>query len=227
MNNSTIEVLEFPKTLAFISRYAVTELGKRRVLALLPFGNIDNAITEGSMVTEAKNLLIETEAPPFEELPDILEDISMSRVDGAVLSSKKLLAILRLAVCSRTVYQYVKQTSSLAPQIAESTQNLFVDKLFERHFSTVFDESGEVRDNASRDLQRIRSDIKEKNIELRKMVAKISKNLAEQDLLREEFLTLRDGRVVLPVTHRTNVFSFFYSKGVGFGKQPCENIFYG
>ncbi len=214
MNNSTIEVLEFPKTLAFISRYAVTELGKRRVLALLPFGNIDNAITEGSMVTEAKNLLIETEAPPFEELPDILEDISMSRVDGAVLSSKKLLAILRLAVCSRTVYQYVKQTSSLAPQIAESTQNLFVDKLFERHFSTVFDESGEVRDNASRDLQRIRSDIKEKNIELRKMVAKISKNLAEQDLLREEFLTLRDGRVVLPVKveHKRHIRGFIHSE---------------
>lgn len=214
INKSAIDVLEFSKTLSFISRYAVTELGKKQITALLPFANSTLAMHEGALVTEAKKILIESDQPPFEELPDITDDIAMSRIDGAVLSAKKLLAVLRLATCSRLMYQYLKQKSELAPMLIENVNTLFVDKMFERHFSLVFDESGEIRDNASKDLQRIRADIKDKNLELRRMVTRISKNLAEQDLLREEFLTLRDGRVVLPikVEHKRHIRGFIHSE---------------
>ncbi len=211
---SSAEILEFEKVLSFAAKYAITVPGRNKVLALVPFQNIEMALYEGGLVTEAKELIIQTELPPMDQIPDLYQDISMSKVDGASLSGKKLLSILHLAQCSRLLYQYIKSNSLIAPQIADTINDLFVDKILEKNISDILDDSGEVRDSASRELRSIRAEVKDKNFELRRMVERISKNLSGMDILREEFLTLRDGRVVLPVKveHKRQIRGFIHSE---------------
>ena len=198
-DKSATSILEFSKVLGFISKYSCTDLGKKLVETLEPFKKNSEVEYQGTLVSEAKNILIEKEPPPFISLPDLRDDISLSKIDGAVLSAKKLLEILNLAASSRNLFQFLHATDINAKNIVEYCTTLFVDKVFEKNISSIFDESGNIKDSASRELKRIRDDIKDKNIDLQKIVNKISKNLADQDILREEFLTLRDGRVVLPI----------------------------
>ncbi len=211
---SAAEILEFEKILTFIARFAVTESGHKKVLSLISFENIEQALYEGELVTEAKELIIQTELPPIDQLPDLSKDLSISKIDGASLSGKILLSILHLAQCSRILFQFLKSNDGIAPKIANIIHDLLVDKVFEKSIADILDEKGEVRDSASRELRSIRTEIKEKNFELRRMVDRISKKLVGMDILREEFLTSRDGRVVLPVKaeHKRQIRGFIHSE---------------
>ena len=56
-----------------------------------------------------------------------------------------------------------------------------------------------MRDNASRDLARIRRDIIDRSAALRQRLQRILRKVSEEELLTDDFVTLREGRLVLPV----------------------------
>ena len=91
---------------------------------------------------------------------------------------------------------------------------MFVDKVFEHHIQKVINENGEVKENASSKLSEIRSEIRRKNDELIKAVNRLIKNYSEQDFIREDYLTLRDGRIVVPVKseHKRHIKGFIHSE---------------
>ncbi len=206
--------LEFQKTLQFIARYSATEKGKTRVYELRPLANINLVRIEGSYVNEAKEILISQDSPPFEYLPDLDTALSQSRIEGAVLDSKKILEILRLAVISRNLFQFLKNHSDTAPGLYKVSETLFVDKLFEHHISKIINENGDVKDNASPKLAGIKKEINGKRDELVRSVNRLVKSLAENDIVREDYLTLRDGRIVIPVKaeHKRHIKGFIHSE---------------
>ncbi len=66
IDNNTLEKLEFPKTLIYISHYTITEPGKSRILSLEPSTDISIVLQQGKLINEAKNILTENFPPPFE-----------------------------------------------------------------------------------------------------------------------------------------------------------------
>ncbi len=206
--------LEFQKVLQFVAKYSTTEKGKLKVSELKPLANINLIRIEGDYVNEAKEILISRNAPPFEYIPDLDNSLSQSRIEGAVLDSKKILEILRLAEVSRNLFQFLKNHSDIAPDLHKLSGTLFVDKLFEHHISKIINENGEVKDNASPKLAGIKKDINSKRDELVRSVNRLVKSLAENDIVREDYLTLRDGRIVIPVKaeHKRHIKGFIHSE---------------
>jgi len=193
------EKLEFQKVLAQVAKYCYTQRGKDLVFALEPLATQTAILYEGTCVSEAKELINERGYPPISSLTDIIKDLHLTKVDGAVLTAKAVFNIVELAICSANLKQYLKTNREVAPVVSELGNFLFEDKLFERYISTIFDSSGEIKDSASKTLQSIRKDIREKSEELRRYVTRIVKDLTEKDITRENYLTLRDGRLVVPV----------------------------
>ena len=193
------EKLEFHKVLTQITKYCYTQRGKEIVNALEPMSVETTILYEGKSVSEAKDLINERGYPPISALNDILKDLHLTKVDGAVLTSKAVFNIFELTICSTNLKQYLKNNRDIAPVVGELGNFLFEDKLFERYISTIFDPSGEIKDTASKTLQSIRREIREKSEELRRYVSRIVKDLTEKDITRENYLTLRDGRLVVPV----------------------------
>jgi len=211
---SIIDKLEYQKVLQYISRYGLTEKGKNLLLTFSPMDNLGEIKSEGELVNEAKEILIKNIPPPIEYLSDLNETISMGNIDGAVIDSKKILEILKLEVISRNLVHYLKQNSETAPVLSELNQHLFSDKLFEHYIQKIINENGEVRDNASPKLADIRKEIRVRNDELVKSVNRIIKSLTDKDIVREEYLTLRDGRIVIPVKaeHKRHIRGFIHSE---------------
>ncbi len=211
---NSLEKLEYYKVLNYISKYCSTQTGKEAVLSRLPFNDVSSAIEEGKNIEQAKECLIRNNFPPFEFVPDLYEALSQSNIEGSVLSSRKILEILSLAVVSRGLFQYLKNNSLTAPDLFSLSKDLFVDKLFEYQITKVLDENGEVRENASSKLSEIRKEIRSKSEDLVRSVDKIVKSFKEQDITREDYMTLRDGRIVIPVKaeHKRHIRGFIHSE---------------
>lgn len=191
--------LEFNKILSHISKFCYTSGGKEHVNSLFPLKTKTEILLEGNYVTEARDLINEVGYPPIAGLNDPLKDIHLSKIEGAVLTARSVFNIFELAICSAQLKSYLVNNRTLAPELSDFATFLFEDKLFERYISTIFDSSGEVKDTASKTLQSIRKEIRERSEELRRFVSKIAKDLTDKDLSRDNYLTLRDGRLVVPV----------------------------
>ncbi|MBI2417738.1 MAG: endonuclease MutS2 [Ignavibacteriales bacterium] len=209
-----LEKLEFNKVLKAVAKYCITAIGKQNVYDIVPFGRNGLAFKEGNLTNQAKDALINTDIPPFENMEDLNEPLSTSRIEGASLSAKSIIQIYQLAVCSRNTISFLKRNAETAPDLAEYTERLFLDKVFEMHITRVFNEAGEIKDSASKELAAIRADVREKSNQLQKLIRRIAKELSDEDLLREDYLTLRDGRMVVPirVEHKRHLKGFIHSE---------------
>jgi DNA mismatch repair protein MutS2 len=214
IDNSTLDKLEYPKILTYISHYAITEPGKSKILSLQPSSDIKSVLQHGNLVNEAKNILIENSAPPFEYISNLSEELAKSKIEGTVLRSNKILDILKLAAISRFLFNFIKENTEIAPLLKQLSNSLFVDKLFEHHIQKVIDENGEIKENASKDLKEIRKSVREKKSDLVRSINKIMKDLNEQKMVMDDYLTLRDGRMVIPIKaeHKRHLKGFIHSE---------------
>jgi len=214
IESSILEKLEFLKVLQYISKYCTTENGKKNILSSVPYDELPRVIAEGNLVSGAKEILIKNSHPPIEYIPDLTETISKSNIEGALIESKKILEILRLAVISRNLAAFLKSNNEIAPELAKLSAGLFSDKLFEHAIKKIINENGDVNDNASVKLSEIRKEIRQTNDELIRSVNMIIKSLNEKDIVREDYVTLRDGRIVVPVKaeHKRHIRGFIHSE---------------
>ena len=154
ISNIVLEKLEFYKVLNFISRYVITEKGKELVKNSKPFHQVFDAIQEGNRVTEAKEILIKAGSPPIEYLPDLTNDILLSKIEGTVLSSKKILQIYQLAVVSRLLFQFLNTNRTKDANLFHLASALIVNKVLEHTITQVINDNGEIKDSASKNLDR-------------------------------------------------------------------------
>ncbi len=211
---SALNKLGYAKILQYITRYSITEKGKQYVLSLQPLFDKIKIKKECETVTQAKDILSETNAPPLEFISNLSESLSRSRIENAGLEISKILEVHKLAVISRNIYQFLKSHSGRAPLLYQQAQNLFVDKTFEYAIERVISERGEIKDNASVKLMEIRRDLKEKKNEVLLLVNRLKKIIENKNIVQEEYLTLRDGRIVIPVKaeHKRHIRGFIHSE---------------
>ncbi|MCX6150237.1 MAG: endonuclease MutS2 [Ignavibacteriales bacterium] len=214
ISEAVLEKLEFPKILQQISKYSSTEPGKKILLGLKPFESLYLAIQEGDYVTEAKEILIKNDFPPINYIPELADSLSLSAIDGSVLDSKAILEILKLAETSRYLFLFLKSNAEGKSISKDFLNDLFVDKVLEHHITKVINENGEVKENASSKLKEIREEVRRKSETLQKVINRILKSLSDAYLVREEYVTQRDGRIVVPVKaeHKRHVKGFIHSE---------------
>ncbi|NOX66099.1 MAG: endonuclease MutS2 [Chlorobi bacterium] len=212
--DKVISILEFEKILQKISKYSITELGKENLLKLTPKSNRSNAVKFGNYVTEAKEALIQTDIPPLEYLPDLIKSIANSRIEGAVLTIKQIKDVDSLAAVSRRLKKYLETSCYETKLNSDFSHLLFSDISFEKQIERIFTDSGDIRDDASPQLKKIRTKINEKGEALRKTVNSVLKRLSNSMLVQEEYITQRDGRIVLPIKaeHKRHVKGFIHSE---------------
>jgi DNA mismatch repair protein MutS2 len=214
IEEQVLEKLEFEKILYQVSKYCVTENGKNLVLKIYPSSDINFIITECTFVSEANEILNKAGYPPIDFIPDLNQALSECKIEGAILSSQKVLEILKLAKTSRLLQQFLKHELVTESHLTGKLNDLFSDKLFEFQIEKIISEQGEVKENASADLLQIRKEISSKRNELVKSINRIIKNLKEDDIVREDYLTLRDGRMVIPIKseHKRHIRGFIHSE---------------
>lgn len=195
----SLKELEFDSVLSYVSRYAFSEPGANLVKSLSATDNIDLLNKELDLIDSLKDLYFSGFKIPFEGLTDVRHKIYKSAIENAVLSSTEVLAIHDLIRAFRIINKFFEDRAEQYPLLYDFVSDIYVNKLLEKHITDAIDDNGDIRDNATRELSDIRRQITKKSQKLRARLQKILRYVQEEELTREDFYTIREGRFVLPI----------------------------
>lgn len=198
IDDHSLAILEFPKLLAAIARYAASEPGRGAVLAFRPLDTSGEIRKRIETIGEIRHLSDIGEPLGLDGFADPAPVFMRLRPLDAVLKPLELRSLIPLLANFEAVSRAIGGRAD-CPRISEMAGNIpcypVVRKLIER--ST--DQDGNIPDSASGELSRIRTRIRtaENRIE-----RKLREMAARQDIgkfLQENFVTRRGGRWVIPV----------------------------
>ncbi len=209
-----LEKLEYYKILESISQFTKSEVAKELINEIKPFKYKDLALRRGELISAAKRLLIDRIYPPETFDYDIKAILEKSRIEGLFLSGKDFLKVGKLLAVSRSYVKYLSINELALELKKEFSEMLYVDQVLEKRIESIIDRNGEVRDNASPKLREIRITINEKSRQLKLEAERKLRKLSDDLVLMDEYLTLRDGRYVLPVKaeYKRQVKGFIHSE---------------
>lgn len=182
------------------ARLAPSLLGKRALVKELQ-PKIDVLLIDQSLkeIQELRVFISAGEAPNFDGLDDIASIVRKTEIAGSTIYADEGARILRVLKGMRLLREFFSRRAKDAPLLWKTAVQLIDDRLLEMHFSSVFDEQGNIKDSASTELRKIRQEIIETAERLRSRLNAILKKLTEEDLVQEDLITQRDGRYVVPI----------------------------
>jgi len=194
MDEHTLTVLDFPRVREVLAGLALTEMGQQAAERLRP--GLDSAAVEHEFrLTE--ELLRVGEDPPLGQVRDIASLLDVDRQREGILGPEELLAVRAALEGMGKVHNYLtKRKAKLALVGRECAAVRDFDPLV-RQIDQAVAPTGEVKDDASPELNRLR-------IRLRRMRREIMKSMesivaADPELFQGQSISIRAGRFVLPL----------------------------
>lgn len=226
---NAIKKLEFDKVLDRIRQFAVSEPAQDLAKNLHPFVDHQLIQRELQLVSEAKELLIAEGSVPLDGIKNIIPALKKSSIENHILSCRELLDIASTLRVARTLSTFIVKRRTHYPLLFTLSADLFYDKVVEYNIFQCIDDDGNVRDSASKELKQIRQDMISVADNLRKRLASILKRVSEKELVQDEIMTTRDGRMVIPikVEHKNHLPGFIHSSsasGATVFIEPAETL---
>jgi DNA mismatch repair protein MutS2 len=225
--------LEFGRIIEKLKFYSSTPLGAEKCESISFETDAFSVNKELELTGQMKNLITVEGGISLDGIKDVKKIISNLKIEGYFITSDKLLWILDFLKISRFAKTFVKLRNADSHGEYEGlsviAENIFTDKLLEHNIEVTVDENGNVKDSASAKLKHIRNEIKKKSESLRKTLTKILKDVSDQDLTRDDIISLRDGRFVIPVKieNKRKVQGIIHSSsasGITVFIEPAETI---
>ncbi|MFM8280115.1 MAG: endonuclease MutS2 [Bacteroidota bacterium] len=198
MEDSLLE-LEFPQVLQLIAQSALSELGRELILNARPIDDIAWLTVEHDRIGELRDLLVKGEVLPTEGISDIRNAVHKSMIAGSFLNASELLDVCEAMRACRLLTSYFKNKAESYPILAQFADGFYENRFLEKHITDAIDDTGAMRDTASKELAHIRREIVETSSRLRSRLNKLLSKVSAEDLVTEEFITQREGRFVLPM----------------------------
>jgi len=221
--------LEFDKVKKHLQRYTLSDLGREHIDTLTPSNDADIIRHRLHLVSEMKALLEGDDSPPFENIIDIRQIIQRASIEDFILPSDDLLKIaLVLGTASRIATYFARRTERY-PRLVQIVKRIHIEKIIEYNIRKAIGDDGKVRDDASRELLRIRRQILDRRDTLAKSLISILKSIAGKEWAQEEIITTREGRMVIPVKveHKSRVSGFIHGEsasGQTVYLEPTETL---
>lgn len=198
-DEKTLESIGFSTIKSAIVERTRTLKGKALAELIAPVPDIDTARKRLKTTISAKNL-INIHGRPSIDIPDGVEEaIKQSQLQGAILRASQIFDIGHVIKVSlkikRTLSKYQKEFKPIW-EIAEGIKE--TDELL-NHINSILDERGEVRDDATENLKKIRADIRQLRERIYTKLEGYIKSRKFSDSITEEAVVIRNERYCIPV----------------------------
>jgi DNA mismatch repair protein MutS2 len=192
---SALPQLEFDKIKTMLKNYCQSEGGKQLAESIIIHTHIDYLRPELEQSHEYKQLLQLQAYFPNDEIINLKNELHLLGIAGAVLKEDQFMLIKRLVLNIESIFRWFDeerkiQYSSLY-QVIVST---YYEKAIAKLINEVLDENGQILDNATPELSRIRQQLNRKRTELRRVFDRVLQRLQKQGYLadiEESFLNSR------------------------------------
>ncbi|HVG15382.1 MAG TPA: hypothetical protein VM935_10490 [Chitinophagaceae bacterium] len=192
--------LEFDKIKALLNEKCRTGYAKAKALELRIHTRKDFIERELKQSHEFRQLLQNAIYFPNDYILNLGKELRLLSIEGALLTGEQLIDIRKLAESIEKIFRWFDAERKQAyGGLAEVIGNTHYEKKIRELIDEVIDESGNVKDNASDELQGIRMALYRKRNELRRMFDRIVQRLNKQGYLAEIEESFMNGRRVLAV----------------------------
>ncbi|MGQ0738752.1 MAG: endonuclease MutS2, partial [Bacteroidota bacterium] len=192
--------LEFDKVKALLANYCQTDYARTKALELRIHTRKEFVETELKQSYEYRELIVNSIYFPNDYILNLSKELKLLAIPGAVLSPEELQQIRKLAESTEKIFRWFDYEKRQAYQgLTKVISNTCYEKAIAEMIGDVLDEQGQVKDNASEELNRIRMNLYRKRNELRRLFDKIVAKLNKQGHLAETVESFMNGRRVLAV----------------------------
>jgi DNA mismatch repair protein MutS2 len=195
------ELLEFGRLKDIVGGFATCAPGQRAIQALAPQQDAVALDSEFAHVSEAVGWLRGGAELGFAALADPEPWLARLGIPGSVLSSAELLDAASLAEAVTSVRQTFCDDAAKFPRLAERAASLPDFRPLSSAIRHAVLPNGEISDDASPQLKRIRGSIAQSREKIRRSLEGIQRARGETpgEKRGEDYITLRNDRFVIPV----------------------------
>ncbi len=180
-------------------RKAFTPYGREYLENLYPSANFDEVSEQLFRASEWMQLLQSGSNHPLSVVDDVRDAVKESRISGNLLPLDDFVVILQNAALARIIKQFFEKTEDEYPSLRKITNQLINLKPLETAIQRVVTDRGELRDDASPELRRIRTRINRERNRLRSTIMQVMRRAAKDGMTSDEGATIRNGRMVIPI----------------------------
>jgi DNA mismatch repair protein MutS2 len=199
MNRHALDVLQYPEALALVAGHASSELGAAAVRALEPSDSAALVTDELLRVDQMSAFLFRAQDWHMPQLPDVRGALRRLGIAGSVLDAGELRDVAVVMHGSAVTRREVLQHADDYPLLAAVAGRLAKLEAEERQIRAAVDNAGEVRDDASPELARLRREARGARGRIVERLSRYMLSLPARVQVADASVTVRDGRYVIPI----------------------------
>lgn len=180
-------------------RRSYTPYGREELLNLHPLSSVESVKNRLSLTGEWLNILESGDPHPLTTVHDLRPMLKETQAEGSMLPLEHFPVILENARLSRIIKSYFKRLAESHPNLQQIIDQLIPLKDLEEAIQKVVTDQGELKDNASRELKRIRGKLNRERSRLRSTIQLVMKKASKDGMTSDEGPTIRNGRMVIPI----------------------------
>lgn len=198
-NKHTYEKLGFDAILQYVYDHCISKEARAQSLEIKPLKNKDTLILELKKVKEFSELIKFDDSFPTEAFRSVSPILSKLRLEGNWLNKDELFKLLGWLMGLNKTREYLQKRKEEYPELDLMVNGHEFQAQLAKQINTVLDERGNIRDNASSELGRIRREIGRSSKNIRNLLYRILRNANDNNWSVEKEITIRNDRLVIPV----------------------------
>jgi DNA mismatch repair protein MutS2 len=196
---NTYQKLGFDEILAYVERGVQSEEAKAAVKEIKPLSDPEAISLELQKVEEFKHIQEFGDSFPANFYISASPLLRKLELGGNWLNVKEAYSILSWLRSIHETRNYLYKRKEEYPTLDEMVNRASFDPSLIRVIADVFDQRGNIKDDATPELKSIRKSIKSTGTELRNTLQRILRKANEENWSTDKEITFRNDRLVIPV----------------------------
>ena len=159
IHEKTLQDIEFNKVLNQVSEYCVTALGTEQVLSILPFSSKELVLAALQYTNEYVSSFDNDNRIPNHGFEPITRELQYLKIENSVLETTSFKKIAALSLTCGTIIVFLKKFKEYYPHLYQFSSHIEVSNAIVEKIDAIIDRFGDVKDNATDTLLRLRQDI--------------------------------------------------------------------
>jgi DNA mismatch repair protein MutS2 len=197
---SALAQLEFDKVRGLLMEHCGSDYARDKAEALRVHTRLDYIERELTQSYEYKLIRQSGLYFPNDQILNLSKDLKLLGIPGSMLVGEQWMQIRRLAENVQSIFRWFDPERRIAyPALLTVIRDTYYEKAIIALIDEVLDEGGNVKDNASEDLARIRLSLYRKRGELSRVFDRILRRMKKEGLATDFEESFMNGRRVLAV----------------------------
>jgi len=198
MRERDLKALEFDKVIHLVMEFCASEPGREATAALRPSIDAVEVRRRLDSTAEMAGLRSHAGSIPISEFTDQRYLLAAARA-GAILGGEALVKVRDFIVGARHVGGFIRSRVERFPHVAALVHNLLAPKELADAMLGALADDGGILDDASRELKRLRSRLRDERAELEERLLRSLNAPGMESFVSDYIVTIRNRRFVLPM----------------------------